>query len=630
MRRFPLRVSLLLAAIALTTCKDESTAPGGGVSSTVTATAFVDADGSIDRGAGDLAVSGQLVQLTPAAGGTALEATTDANGDAVFADVPPGGYVAAFAGSVPAGATLASAAEVGVTAPFEGAQLAVEYRFVYFPGALSGIVFRDENANGSYDAGTDTPGSGMTISLFAGSAVTTDTQAVAITAPDGTYGFNRLRPGPYTISIRSPAPTIQIAGDTIRTFQVPPAGTAADTVVFTGSLVVTIRLAKLASGSIVAIEGVVTAPQGAYRPAKDNLYMQDTSGGVQVFDLDSTVNIFQLGDSIRVIGRMGAFGGELEIVRIDATTRPTAVKLGTGTVPAARFLTGAEIFARTYEGELAFTANARLRFAPTGTTGGYNLRFEAAAGDTFTVRIESPLATPVPRSFWRAGGGYNLTGALGSFNAGAQLKPRSASDIQSAAPIRAAKLDSNKVVLIEGVVTAAQGTYRTDNAYLQDTSSGIQLFNLPTTLGLVVGDSLRIAGIMGIFSGEQEIVRFSTTQPPVVFRLGTGTVPAPRVVTGAELKARTFEGQLVTAVDDSLRLLPTGTTGAYTLRFHDPAGAVTDTFQVRIEAPVATPVPRSFWQLRRYDITGVLGAFGNAPNTSAQLKPRGSADIVPK
>ncbi len=271
------------------------------------------------------------------------------------------------------------------------------------------------------------------------------------------------------------------------------------------------------------------------------------------------------------------------------------------------------------------TANARLRFAPTGTTGAYNLRFEGAAGDTFTVRIEAPVATPVPRSFWTAGAGYNVTGALGSFNAVPQLKPRGAADIQSVVPIATAKQDSGKVVLIEGVVTVATGTFRTqnDNAYMQDGSSGVQLFNLPTTLGLAVGDSIRVAGIMGAFAEERQILRFSVTSLPVVFRLGTTTPPAPRTVTGLEIKGLSFQGELVSATNVQLVAAPSPGTAAYNLNF---VHAATDTFQVRIEAGVVPAVPRTgFWTSGAfYDLTGVLGRF----NAVAQLKPRGAADIV--
>ena len=619
MARFSVWATLVVAA-AWPACKSESTAPAG-TPSTVTVAVYVDADGSGALTAGDVAVVGELVRLRAAGGGDSLEALTGASGVALFTDVTPGNYLAAFAGTAPSGALLASAAQPAVTAPFAGADVAAEFRFVYLPGSIAGLIYRDDNGNGSYDAGTDTPGGGMSVALFAGSTVSADTLASLITGADGRFGFDRLRVGPHTIAIRPPSDILQIVGDTIQTIAVPPAAAATLDVQFTGTLVIPIAQAKQDSGSIVTIEGVVTVAQGTYRT--DNAYMQDTSAGVQIFNLDPALGLL-LGDSVRVTGRMGAFAGELEIVRIDAATPPTVAVLGAGTVPAPRRVTGAEVNGRTFEGSLVSVLNAKLTAAPGGTTGGYNLRFVDAAGDSFTVRIESPVATVVPRAFWTAGAGYNLTGALGSFNGTAQLKPRGPSDILGVVSIAAAKQDSGSTVLIEGIVTVAQGTFRTDNAYLQDPTSGVQLFNLPIGLGLAVGDSVRITGIMGAFAGELEIVRFSTTSPPVAVNLGPGTPIAPRAVTGAEIVARTYEGELVTIANVTLTsTIPGGTTG-YNLTFQD--GSATS-FTLRIETPVVASVPRTFWtQNQTYaSITGVLGSF----NGTAQLKPRGSGDIVP-
>jgi hypothetical protein len=615
-------VGLLVTMAGLPACKDESTAPAG-TPSAVSVAVYVDADGSLSLNLGDVPVAGELVRLTPAAGGSPLEATTAASGVASFAAVPPGGYVASFAGASPAGAILATASQVAVTAPFRGADVTAEFRFVYLPGFIAGQIFRDDNTNGTYEPGVDTPGAGMSIALFAGSMVSADTLATTVTGADGRFGFERLRVGPHTISIRPPSALLQIVGDTIQTLAVPPADTAAVSVQFTGTLVVPIAQAKQDSGNIVTIEGVVTVAQGVYRTQNDNAYMQDTSAGIQVFNLDPALGL-QLGDSVRVTGRMGAFAGEFEIVRIDPGTLPTVVALGSGTVPSPRHVTGAEVAARTYEGSLVTVLNAKLTAAPGGTTGGYNLVFVDAVGDTFTVRIETGVSTAVPRSFWTADAAYNVTGALGSFNGTAQLKPRAPADILGTVSIAAAKQDSGNVVLIAGVVTVAQGTFRTDNAYLQDTSSGVQLFNLPTGLGLAVSDSVRITGIMGAFAGEREIVRFSTTSPPVAANLGPGTPITPRAVTGADIVARTYEGELVTIANVTLTsTIPGGTTG-YNLTFQDGAGT---SFTLRIETPVVASVPRTFWtQNQTYaSITGVLGSF----NGTAQLKPRGSGDIVP-
>lgn len=622
MARYSLSVALVAVIAALPACKDESTAPAG-TPSTVAVTVYVDADGSGVLSAADDPVAGALVRLRAAGGSDSVEATTGADGVATFTAVPPGSYVAVFAGTAPANAVLATAALPSVTAPFAGAAVTAEFRFVYQPGAIAGQIFRDDNASGSYDPGIDTPGSGMTVALFAGSTASTDTLATVVTGGDGQFGFARVRAGPNTIAISPPSAMLQIVGDTIRTLDVPPGGADTVQVEFTGTLVVPIAQAKQDSGAIVTIEGVVTVAPGTYRAANDNAYIQDSSAGVQLFNLDPVLGL-TLGDSVRVTGRMGAFAGERQVVRIDAATLPTVVDLGAGTVPAPRLVTGAEVRARTWEGSLVTVANATLTAAPGGTTGGYNMNFVDAAGDTFVVRIETPVATAVPRPFWTAGAGYVITGALGSFNGTAQLKPRGPGDIQGVVSIAAAKLDSGSTVMIEGVVTVAQGTYRTDNAYLQDGTSGVQLFNLPVALGLAVGDSVRIAGIMGAFAGEREILRFSVTSPPVTVNLGPATPITPRVVTGADIVARTYEGELVTVANVTLTsAIPGGTTG-YNLTFQDAAAT---SFTLRIETPVVANVPRTFWtQNQTYaSITGALGSF----NGTAQLKPRGAGDIVP-
>src|SRR5512145_660085 len=164
MARYSLCVALVAVIAALPACKSESTAPAG-TPSTVAITVYVDADGSGALSAADDPVAGEIVRLRAAGGSDSVAATTGADGVATFAAVPPGSYLAVFAGTAPANAVLATAALPSVTAPFDGADVTAEFRFVYEPGAIAGQIYRDDNASGSYDPGIDTPGSGMTVSL---------------------------------------------------------------------------------------------------------------------------------------------------------------------------------------------------------------------------------------------------------------------------------------------------------------------------------------------------------------------------------------------------------------------------------------------------------------------------------
>lgn len=181
----------------------------------------------------------------------------------------------------------------------------------------------------------------------------------------------------------------------------------------------------------------------------------------------------------------------------------------------------------------------------------------------------------------------------------------------------AKKLALNEPVVIRGTVIAQQGAYRNDNAYIQDRTGGIQVFGLPTSLGLVVGDSVEITGVLGQFSGEQQVQNIVSA-----VKIGEGTVPAPKEPTPAELAARTFEGQLVKLNDVVVQSVgtPAGS-GAYN---------VTVTYQgtttiVRVEAGSAAAIPTSRWTVgATYDVVGALGSFNAAP----QLKPRSAADVT--
>lgn len=615
------RVLFLAAALGGLACSQETAGPG--TSSTLAVRVYVDADGSADFTPGDTPIADVVVTLaSTASSGPSTTATTNAEGLAQFAAVAPGAYVATIAGTPPAGSVLATATAVSVTAPFEGGTLAAEFRFTNLPGAIQGVVFRDDNSNGIYDPGTDTPAAGVSVFLFEGTAVSADTLDGAQSGFDGSYSLTTLRPGTFTISVSSPYPTLDIVGDTIQTLTVEPDVTTSFDVEYTGQAIISIAQAKALPGQVVTVEAVVSVAQGTYRTQGDNMYIQDFSSGIQVFGVDPGLAL-ALGDSVRVTGVMGSFGNEQQIVRIDASTPPIVDSLGTGTPITPRTVTAAEINAQTFEGELATIANALLPVAPTDSFGAYNLTFDVG-GTTFNARIETGVAATVPWNSWTAGNTYTLTGALGSFFGTAQLKPRDVSDVASPITIADAKTMPGSVVTIEGVVTVEPGTFRTqgDNLYMQDATSGIQVFNVPSGLGIVLGDSIQVTGVMSDFGGEQQVVRFSASSPPVIVVLGTGTLPAPRVVTAAEIVARTFEGELVTISNALLPAVPTDSVGAYNMTF-DVGGTA---FNARIETGVAPSVPWNSWTAgNTYTLTGVLGSFFG----SAQIKPRGAGDVTP-
>ena len=622
MNRTGLRTSLGLATFALFTACGESTAPDA-VMSTVTVRAYVDVDGSGTFTSGDTPVSAATIVLEGADDGSTKQATTDATGVATFADVGPGSYRARLQTAAPAGAVLATATEPVIATSFQGGTFTAEFRFVYNPGQVQGVLYRDNNSNSQFDPTTDTPAPGITVRLIRG---TTDTVAATTTTnASGAFSFATVRPGSYTLSF-SPLPTMTIVGGNSTTIVVQPGAPTAVNARFTGNLIVPIGQARATTGTVVAVEGIATVAVGIFSTSTtgNQFNVQDATGGVLVLQVPLASGIAQ-GDSVRVIGTTLVSQGEFVL-----SMNPMVTIISRGRpLPAPRSITAAQASASTAsdpnQGQLVRVADVLVDSVGAGTTA-YNVFVTGASGGSFIVRV-STAAVGIVRGYWQVGQLYTVTGTLGSFN-GSQVKVRSAADVQVAAqPITIAQARMralNDTVLVEGIVTAAPGMLRSqgDNMYIQDGTSGIQVFNVPAGLGLQLGDRVRVYGLMGAFGQERQIVRFSATNPLVVTKVGTGTVPAPQLVTAAQTADHSLEGQLVRI--ENLRVTAVGaasSAGAYTVTMQPPAGG---TFDIRIESS-AVGIATTFWVVgTNYDVTGVMSRFNAVP----QLKPRRAADAV--
>jgi DNA/RNA endonuclease YhcR with UshA esterase domain len=610
MKTHKLRYLWLAAAFALVGC-EQATAPAGAPSA-VTVRAYVDLDGSGSFSPGDEPISGARIVLQPVeGGGTALEATTNAEGAARFTGVAPGNYTARFQGDMPDGAELDGASTPVVVAPFQGGEVEAQFRFVYHPGHIEGRVFR---ADDSF------PAPGVLARLFSGGTATGTPVDSIRTDGEGRFSFSLLRPGAYTIEL-VPVPGITLTDGNVRQVTVRSGQHAPVVVHFTGSPRVTIGEALAGPLDVaVVVEGVVTVPQGAFR--SDNMYIQDATGGILVFGVPAGAG-YALGDSVRVSGTMSQFGGQRQIVQ------PTAERLGTGTVPAPRTLTGEQVNALTFEGQLARVPSAEVVSVGGGTGAAFNVTFRDAAGTEFVVRV-SGAGTGLTRANFTVGEQYNVTGVLGSFNAVAQLLPRAPNDIGPAtddgtttiAQVRQRALagDSTEVV-VQGVATVGTGILgatTTTTIYVQDATGGIMVFAAAGTT-VETGQRVRVTAVLGHFGRELQLG--SSANRAVVEDLGAGTLPAPRTVTGAQIVARTFEGELARVENVEVVTVPTGTGAAFTVIVRDAAGVE---FELRV-AGAGTGLTRgNFVVGQRYDMTGLLGSF----NDAAQLKPRSAADIV--
>jgi hypothetical protein len=179
------------------------------------------------------------------------------------------------------------------------------------------------------------------------------------------------------------------------------------------------------------------------------------------------------------------------------------------------------------------------------------------------------------------------------------------------------------------VVYVAPGTLNAAGAYIMDKTGGIEIFNVPSTVTLAVGDSIRVRGLLDSFRNELEVAQFPNAAPPVIEKLGTGAIPQPVALPATAIGSPDFAGSLIKLFGLTVTGKPntfTATTGSYNV----PVVAANGTaFQIRIDNR-ATGVDTAFWQVgTRYDVAGVSVNFQNTPTSAIipQIKPRSPADI---
>jgi hypothetical protein len=156
--------------------------------------------------------------------------------------------------------------------------------------------------------------------------------------------------------------------------------------------------------------------------------------------------------------------------------------------------------------------------------------------------------------------------------------------------------------------------------WVQDATGGIAVFSVPTanTAGLALGDIVEVTGTRGAFANQLQL----STPGLVVTKVSAGTPLVPRDVTGAELVARTYEGQLVRLVGFTVTAVGTASAvGAFNVTGTAPTG---QSVQFRVGGTGTGITTADFTVGTVYTITGVA----SINNTTIQLKPRTRADLV--
>lgn len=306
-------------------------------------------------------------------------------------------------------------------------------------GGLEGLVFFDADRNGSYDpAAGDDLVAGATVLARERGTTQTLSGGQAVTGADGRFTIAGLPPGTHDLFVdttttpagiffcRNPSPaTVEV--DLVRFLAVTGRG---------GCVIPILDAEALGTGNFVTIQGIVTAAPGQLRSQGDNAYIEDGSGGIQLFGSALAGRGIVPGDRIEVSGDMVLFNGETELAGalqvnevVPAVVVPQPLAVTTAEVAAA----GAPPTAPLQGRFLRLTRAQQMTAFATG--GGRNAVFDDGSGPT-EVRIESgliPTAADVATTFPYDPGTprcYDVTGVLGSFNGVAQVKPRTIADMQ--------------------------------------------------------------------------------------------------------------------------------------------------------------------------------------------------------
>lgn len=294
-------------------------------------------------------------------------------------------------------------------------------------GEIQGLVFFDADNNGAFTpVGGDTTLAGVGVAVL--ERASTDTIAVGVTDAAGRFGLTGIPVGTHHVMVDEDA---AVTGALV--FCVNPRSASVYTnelafLSFSAKLgcVVTIEEAEAeAEGTAITVAGIVTAAQGTYR--SDNVYIQDRTGGIQVFGIPSSVGL-QLGDSIEVSGVLGNFGTELQVNSPRVAPNVTS---GVQVPAAAVRTTGSLAAAASDVRDPVFGTLVTVRAVTVGafTSGGNrNANIDDGTGPV-QVRLDGNVLSAIPTSTFQTGRCYDITGLVGIFNGGVQLKPRALPDV---------------------------------------------------------------------------------------------------------------------------------------------------------------------------------------------------------
>ncbi|GIV57985.1 MAG: hypothetical protein KatS3mg042_0898 [Rhodothermaceae bacterium] len=209
---------------------------------------------------------------------------------------------------------------------------------------------------------------------------------------------------------------------------VPVEGTATSVVLTRGEVAPTpIGTARtLPEGTRVTVQGIVTTPD--YGFSSGNFFLQDESGGINVFDPNNGGNSdgitpYAAGQEVRIVGTTGTFNDQVQIevesfeILSEGNPLPEPVEIDLSAFTVDSPLQGSRV---TISG-VRLVDPAQWPVEKINTSSGVSVDVVDVAGQTAVVRIDRDEsffdASPAPEGY------FALTGVLGRFQDTPQLFP---------------------------------------------------------------------------------------------------------------------------------------------------------------------------------------------------------------
>ncbi len=238
-----------------------------------------------------------------------------------------------------------------------------------------------------------------------------------------------------------------------------PQSNQSDTLgVFTGTTDIVALLVNDDDGALVydgygaRISGTATVSTGVFSTTNIDVYLQDNSGGINIFQfgLDSTVSILQDND-YTIVGELDQFNGKSELIPADPAN--DIIDNGAGSAVAPVTATIGDLLAdpETYEGQLVEilqVSNTEAGDTWPDTLGSFSRNIEITDGGSavvLTMRIDSDtdiIGTPEPNWPVDVRGIFSQFDNVSPFDEGYQLLPRGLGDIDTPTAIEPISSDA--------------------------------------------------------------------------------------------------------------------------------------------------------------------------------------------